>query len=85
MLVDLGPCHRRGNSDHADAQPVEDIGVEWDESRFPFEEIATVTFPRQDSLCVISLGRSDLAATTRCATTGTVRCHRESVLTLQTT
>ena len=45
---------------------MEDIGVEWDETKFPFEEIATVTFPRQDSFnhalrnywCVLSLSNS---------------------------
>lgn len=32
-----------------DAQPVEDIGIEWDEERFPFEEVAVLEFEEQDS------------------------------------
>lgn len=30
-------------------QPVEDIGVEWDPKKYPFERIATIQFPPQDS------------------------------------
>jgi len=30
-------------------QPVEDIGVEWDEKKYPFEQIATIEFEPQDS------------------------------------
>jgi len=30
-------------------QPVEDIGVEWDSKKYPFEEVATVEFKPQDS------------------------------------
>lgn len=30
-------------------QPVEDIGVEWDEKKYPFEQIATLEFEPQDS------------------------------------
>ncbi|KAK4580521.1 hypothetical protein LTR86_000724 [Recurvomyces mirabilis] len=30
-------------------QPVDDIGVEWDEKKYPFEPIATVEFEPQDS------------------------------------
>jgi hypothetical protein len=32
-----------------DEQPVEDIGVEWDEKKYPFEEIAHLEFEPQDS------------------------------------
>jgi hypothetical protein len=32
-----------------DEQPVEDIGVEWDEKKYPFEQIATLEFEPQDS------------------------------------
>lgn len=32
-----------------DEQPVEDIGVEWDEKKYPFEQIATIEFEPQDS------------------------------------
>ncbi|KJX95874.1 catalase like protein [Zymoseptoria brevis] len=32
-----------------DEQPVEDIGVEWDEKKYPFEEIAHLEFDPQDS------------------------------------
>jgi hypothetical protein len=32
-----------------DEQPVEDIGVEWDEKKYPFEQVATIEFPPQDS------------------------------------
>ena len=32
-----------------DEQPVEDIGVEWDEKKYPFERIATLEFEPQDS------------------------------------
>lgn len=31
------------------AQPVDDIGLEWDPEKFPFEEIATLEFEPQDS------------------------------------
>jgi hypothetical protein len=30
-------------------QPVEDIGVMWDENKYPFEQIATIEFEPQDS------------------------------------
>lgn len=30
-------------------QPVDDIGIEWDEKKYPFEEIATLEFDPQDS------------------------------------
>ncbi|KAK5062935.1 hypothetical protein LTR84_005011 [Exophiala bonariae] len=30
-------------------QPVDDIGVEWDETKYPFEQIATIEFEPQDS------------------------------------
>ncbi|KAJ4295013.1 hypothetical protein N0V90_007021 [Kalmusia sp. IMI 367209] len=30
-------------------QPVEDIGIEWDAKKYPFEQIATMEFPPQDS------------------------------------
>ena len=30
-------------------QPVEDIGVEWDANKYPFEQIATLEFEPQDS------------------------------------
>lgn len=30
-------------------QPVEDIGIEWDEKKYPFEQIATLEFEPQDS------------------------------------
>jgi hypothetical protein len=30
-------------------QPVDDIGVEWDEKKYPFEQIATLEFEPQDS------------------------------------
>lgn len=32
-----------------DEQPVDDLGVEWDASKFPFEQIATLEFEPQDS------------------------------------
>ncbi|KAK5093379.1 hypothetical protein LTR70_004751 [Exophiala xenobiotica] len=32
-----------------DEQPVEDIGVEWDEKKYPWEQIATIEFEPQDS------------------------------------
>lgn len=32
-----------------DEQPVEDIGVEWDEKKYPFEQVATLEFEPQDS------------------------------------
>jgi hypothetical protein len=32
-----------------DEQPVEDIGVEWDPKKYPFEEVATMEFEPQDS------------------------------------
>lgn len=32
-----------------DEQPVDDIGVEWDEKKYPFEQIATLEFEPQDS------------------------------------
>ncbi|CAI6341042.1 unnamed protein product [Periconia digitata] len=32
-----------------DEQPVEDIGIEWDPEKYPFEQIATLEFPPQDS------------------------------------
>jgi hypothetical protein len=31
------------------AQPVDDIGIEWDETQYPFEQVATLEFPPQDS------------------------------------
>lgn len=37
MLQDLGE------------QPVEDIGVEWDAKKYPFEQVATLEFEPQDS------------------------------------
>lgn len=30
-------------------QPVDDIGVEWDDKKYPFEQIATLEFDQQDS------------------------------------
>jgi hypothetical protein len=30
-------------------QPVEDLGLEWDESKYPFQEVATIEIPKQDS------------------------------------
>jgi hypothetical protein len=30
-------------------QPVDDIGIEWDPEKYPFEQIATLEFPPQDS------------------------------------
>lgn len=30
-------------------QPVDDIGVEWDEKKYPFEQVATLEFEPQDS------------------------------------
>ena len=33
-----------------DEQPVDDIGVEWDPKKYPFEQIATLEFEPQDSL-----------------------------------
>ena len=30
-------------------QSVEDIGIEWDEQKYPFEEVAVLTFPKQES------------------------------------
>jgi hypothetical protein len=30
-------------------QPVDDIGIEWDPKKYPFEKLATITFPPQDS------------------------------------
>ncbi len=30
-------------------QPVDDIGVEWDPRKYPFEQLATLEFPPQDS------------------------------------
>jgi hypothetical protein len=30
-------------------QPVEDIGIEWDDSKYPFVEVATLKFGKQDS------------------------------------
>lgn len=32
-----------------DEQPVDDIGIEWDEKKFPFEPVATIEFDPQDS------------------------------------
>lgn len=32
-----------------DEQSVEDIGIEWDEKKYPFEQIATIEFEPQDS------------------------------------
>ena len=32
-----------------DEQPVEDIGIEWDPVKYPFEQIATIEFEPQDS------------------------------------
>lgn len=32
-----------------DEQPVEDIGIEWDDKKYPFEQIATLEFEPQDS------------------------------------
>jgi hypothetical protein len=32
-----------------DEQPVEDIGIRWNEEKYPFEQIATLTFEPQDS------------------------------------
>lgn len=32
-----------------DEQPVDDLGVEWDEKKYPFEQIATMEFEPQDS------------------------------------
>jgi hypothetical protein len=30
-------------------QPVEDLGIEWDEGKYPFVEVATIEIPEQDS------------------------------------
>ena len=30
-------------------QPVEDLGLEWDETKYPFVEVATIEIPKQDS------------------------------------
>jgi hypothetical protein len=30
-------------------QPVDDVGVEWDEKKYPFEQVATLEFEPQDS------------------------------------
>ena len=30
-------------------QPVDDIGIEWDATKYPFERVATLEFPPQDS------------------------------------
>lgn len=30
-------------------QPVDDIGIEWDAKKYPFEQVATLEFPPQDS------------------------------------
>lgn len=32
-----------------DEQPVEDLGIEWNADKYPFEEIATIEFEPQDS------------------------------------
>lgn len=32
-----------------DEQPVDDIGIRWDETKYPFEQIATLEFEPQDS------------------------------------
>lgn len=32
-----------------DEQPVDDIGIEWDPSKYPFEQLATIEFEPQDS------------------------------------
>ena len=32
-----------------DEQPVDDIGIEWDPTKYPFEQIATIEFEPQDS------------------------------------
>lgn len=32
-----------------DEQPVEDIGIEWDEKKYPYEQVATIEFDPQDS------------------------------------
>lgn len=32
-----------------DEQPVDDIGIRWDEEKYPFEQIATIEFDPQDS------------------------------------
>jgi hypothetical protein len=35
--------------ENLDDQPVEDLGIEWDESKYPFVEVATIEIPKQDS------------------------------------
>lgn len=30
-------------------QPVDDLGIEWDPQKYPFEQVATLEFPPQDS------------------------------------
>jgi hypothetical protein len=30
-------------------QPVEDLGIEWDEAKYPFHEVGTIEIPKQDS------------------------------------
>ena len=32
-----------------DEQPVEDIGIEWDSKKYPWEQVATMEFEKQDS------------------------------------
>ncbi len=32
-----------------DEQPVDDLGVVWDDKKYPFEQIATLEFEPQDS------------------------------------
>lgn len=35
--------------ENLDEQPVEDIGIEWDAKKYPFEQVATLEFEPQDS------------------------------------
>lgn len=35
--------------ENLEAQPVDDIGIEWDPKKYPFQEIATIEFEPQDS------------------------------------
>lgn len=35
--------------ENLEEQPVDDLGVEWDEKKYPFQQIATLEFEPQDS------------------------------------
>ena len=35
--------------ENIDDQPVEDTGLEWDETKYPFQQVATLEFEKQDS------------------------------------